>query len=185
MFDEKNLVGKIIKGDTKSFQVLVEKYERLVFHVVYRLTSDRENSEDICQEVFLKVHKGLNTFTFQSKLSTWIARIAYHTSINYLKKHVKDYITHYPNNIEDFAGTSASPDFILEKKDFSKHLNDLIAQLPYQYRTVITLYHLDEFSYQEIEQITGMPAGTVKTNLFRARKLLKERIELHLKKESL
>jgi RNA polymerase sigma-70 factor (ECF subfamily) len=183
MFDENEVIHKILNGDLKAFDMLVKQYERLVFHVVYRLTNDKEDAEDICQDVFIKIYKNLNTFAFQSKLSTWIARIAYLSSINHLKKYKKTTTTEYPEDIESYQSSAKNPENVLVQKDVAAYVNDLISQMPTKYKTVITLYHLDEFSYQEIENITGMPEGTVKTNLFRARKLLKEKLEVYLKHE--
>jgi len=140
--------------------------------------------EDICQEVFIKVHKSLGSFQFQSKLSTWIARIAYLTAVNHVRKYKNELITDYPDGFESFHFTNDNPEVLLTQKDTSAYINQLIAQLPVQYRTVLTLYHLNEFSCAEIEEITGMPEGTVKSNLFRARKMLKEKIQTDLKNES-
>ena len=89
MFNEKEVVTRILKGDMRAFEALVKQYERLVYFVVNRLVREPEDVEDICQEVFIKIHKSLFRFGFQSKLSTWIAQIAYYTGINYLKKYKK------------------------------------------------------------------------------------------------
>lgn len=183
MFKEEEIIPKILKGDLKAFDRLVKQYEKLVFHVVYRLASEREDVEDICQEVFIKVYKSLGGFAFQSKLSTWIARIAYLTSINYLKKYRKVTNKNYCINIDNYYFTNENPEQLLNKKDISSYVNMLIKQMPEQYKTVLTLYHLNEFSYQEIEEIMGIPEGTVKSHLFRARKLLKEKLVIYLKNE--
>ena len=79
MFNEKEVVTKILNGDTRAFEALVKQYERLVYFIVNRLVRDSGDVQDICQEVFIKVHKSLFRFSFQSKLSTWIAQIAYFT----------------------------------------------------------------------------------------------------------
>lgn len=183
MFDERKMVLRIQRGDVRAFTLLVSQYERLVFHVVHRLTLDQSDAEDICQDVFLKVYNRLNTFGFESKLSTWIARIAYLTAIDYLRKYRKQTTTELSDTLEHNYFTTETPEQVLTQKEVSAYVNKLIAQLPEQYRTVLTLYHLDEFSYPEIEQITGMPEGTVKNYLFRARKLLKEKLDSYLKHE--
>jgi RNA polymerase sigma factor (sigma-70 family) len=183
MFNEREVVSDILKGNIKAFELLVKQYERLVFYVVNRLVNQKEEMEDICQEVFIKVHKSLHRFAFQSKLSTWIARIAYLTAINHLRKYKKEQLSDYPDNIESYHFTNETPELTLIKKDTSAYINQLIAQMPVQYRTVLTLYHLNEFTCQEIEQITGMPEGTVKSYLSRARKLLKEKMQTDLKNE--
>src|ERR1700761_1627889 len=183
MFNEKEVITKILNGDTRAFEVLVKQYERLVYFVVNRLVREPADVEDICQEVFIKVHKSLFRFGFQSKLSTWIAQIAYFTGINYIKKYKRELLSDYPDDIENYHFTNETPEQLLTKKDAANYVEQLILQLPEKYRTVITLFHLNEFSCEEIGEITGMPEGTIKNYLFRARKLLKEKIEAHLKGE--
>jgi len=183
MFNEKEVISGVLNGDLRSFNLLVKQYEKLVFHVANRLVNEQQDAEDICQEVFIKVYKNLNQFKYQSKLSTWIARIAYLTAISYLKKHQKTYMQAYADDLDNYYFTDDNPQQLLIKKDVSAYVNHLIAKMPEQYRILLTLYHLDEFSYQEIESITGMPEGTVKSYLFRARKLLKEKLEIYLKND--
>jgi RNA polymerase sigma factor (sigma-70 family) len=183
MFNERQVVSSILRGDMRAFDLLVEQYERLVFHVVNRLINEREDKEDVCQEVFIKVHKSLPGFQFQSKLSTWIARIAYFTAINHLKRNKTEQMASISADVENYHFTNNNPEQLLTKKEIGVYIDKLIAQLPEKYRIVITLYHLNEFSCLEIEEITGMPEGTVKNYLFRARKLLKEKIQVYLKSE--
>ncbi len=183
MFNEKEVVTRILKGDMRAFELLVKQYERLVFHVTSRLVKDEDDIADICQEVFIKVHKGLFRFNFQSKLSTWVAQITYFTAINYLKKYKNKQVDSYPDDIENYHFTNDNPEQLLTKKEVANYVEQLILQLPETYRTVITLYHLNEFSLEEIGEITGMPEGTIKSYLFRARKLLKEKVEVYLKKD--
>jgi RNA polymerase sigma-70 factor (ECF subfamily) len=183
MFNEKEVVPEILKGDLKAFELLIKQYEKLVFAVINRLISNQEDIEDVCQEVFIKVHKSLGGFRFQSRLSTWIGRIAYLTAINYLKKYKKIDITRSAEDLTNYHFTHENPEQIAIKKDVSAYVNQLIDQMPEQYKTVLTLYHLNDFSYQEIEEVTGMPEGTVKSYLFRARKLLKEKVIDYLKNE--
>jgi len=183
MFNEKEVVTGILNGDMRAFELLVRQYEKLVFYVIHRLVKDQHAAEDICQEVFIKVHKSLVRFSFQSKLSTWIARIAYLTAINYLRKYNREKTSEYPDDLENYHFTTETPEQLLTKKDTANYVEQLIMQLPEKYRTVLTLYHLNEFSGPEIEEITAMPEGTVKSYLFRARKLLKEKLEVYLKDE--
>ena len=183
MFNEREVVTKILEGDTRAFELLVKQYERLVFYVINRLIREQDDVQDICQEVFIKVHKGLFRFNFQSKLSTWIAQVTYFTAVSYLKKYKNDRVTAYPDDIENYHFTNDNPEQLLTKKEVSNYVEALILQLPESYRTVITLYHLNEFSCGEIGEITGMPEGTIKNYLFRARKLLKQKIEVYLKND--
>ncbi len=183
MFNEKEVVTRILNGDMRAFELLVKQYEKLVFYVIHRLVKEQHAAEDICQEVFIKVHKSLVRFNFQSKLSTWIARIAYLSAINCSRKYYREKVSDYPEDLENCHFTTDTPEQLLTKKDTAAYIEKLVLQLPEKYRTVLTLYHLNEFSGPEIEEITGMPEGTVKNYLFRARKLLKEKLEVYLKHE--
>jgi len=136
--------------------------------------------------VFLKVYEKLGEFTFQSKLSTWIATIAYRHGINHLRKR-KIEIRELPED-ETYREQFISDENVEE--NFSEQQLDnlvmgLIDQLPPQYKMILTLYHVQEMSYTEIVEITGLPEGTVKNYLFRARQLLKEKVKKYLGKEEL
>lgn len=183
MLEEKKIVSQILQGDMQAFEQIVKRNEKLVFSIIYRLVDKKQDAEDICQEVFIKVYRGLGSFSFESKLSTWIAKIAYLTSINHLRKSGNATGFHSVDHLADFEFSGDTPDIILEKKNINSYLLHLIDQLPPAYKTVITLYHIHQLSYDEIKDVTGMPDGTVKVYLLRARKLLKQKVEAFLKTE--
>nr|WP_307735085.1 sigma-70 family RNA polymerase sigma factor [Chitinophaga nivalis] len=180
MFNENLVIPKILQGDMQAFGQLVEEYKQLVFYVTDKLISDKAAVEDISQEVFIKVFKKLASFDYRSRLSTWIASIAYRTALNYLRDHRKGVVTDLGPPAENFYFTEETPEMLLTKKDAAAYLNRLVAQLPLTYRTVLTLFHLNEFSYQEIAAVMDIPEGTVKNYLFRARKLLAAKLKLYL-----
>jgi RNA polymerase sigma-70 factor (ECF subfamily) len=187
MNEDALLVSSILKGDMQAFKALVQQHQRLVLHMVGRLIHDRQDAEDVCQEVFLKVYQKISGFSFQSKLSTWIATIAYRTAVNYLKQRNRM----MTQEIEDtglatkLTAEDNTPEYLFERKDLHTFIHQQIEKLPPQYRVVLTLYHLEGMNYAEIEEITGMPEGTVKNYLFRARKLLKDQLLTQLPKEAL
>jgi len=182
--NDAELVAQILNGNMKSFTFLVSRYQKLVVHITGRLIQRREELEDVSQEVFLKVYQNLGKYRNECKLSTWIATIAYNTSVNYLRKFKKNDET----GLDDKAILDKLTDFKqddYETIDLHRYIREQIELLPVHYRTVLTLYHLEEFSYQEIEQITGMPEGTVKNYLFRAKALLKEKLQFVVNESSL
>jgi RNA polymerase sigma factor (sigma-70 family) len=186
MMDDKVLVSQVLSGDRQAFRVLIKQHERLVGHMIARLIDQHEDREELCQDVFLKVHEKLGEFTFQSKLSTWIATIAYRHGINHLRKRKID--TRELPDEEKYREQFISAENVEE--NFSDRQLDimvfgLIDQLPPQYKAILTLYHVQEMSYPEIVEITGLPEGTVKNYLFRARQLLKEKVKKYLGKEEL
>lgn len=177
--NDAELVQQIKNGNNNAFRFLVSKYQRLVLHIVGRMVQQSDELEDICQEVFIKVFRTLNKFRGDSKLSTWIATIAYNTAITHIRKQKRRGELSY-NEQPLLIGLEEDPALnqrIVEEEEVKQYLLKLIEALPVKYRTVITLFHLEEFSYKEIEEITGMPEGTIKSYLSRARKLLKGKIE--------
>ncbi len=177
--NDAELVKQVLNGNNNAFRFLVSKHQRLVFHVVQRVVQRQDEVEDICQEVFITVFGKLKNFRGESRLSTWIATIAYNTSISHIRKLARRGEQSYdeiPAIIELEEDDSLNQK-IIEREEVKKYLLDLIESLPVNYRTVLTLFHLEEFSYKEIEQITGMPEGTIKSYLSRARKMLKEKLE--------
>lgn len=174
--EDAELINQVLKGNMNAFTFLVNKYQKLVVHITGRLIQRQDELEDVCQEVFLKVYQNLGKYRNESKLSTWIATIAYNTSINYLRKYKKMMEVNADDSDALRNMTEYNPNDY-ERADFHQFIHEQIELLPVQYRTVLTLYHLEEFSYQEIEQITGMPEGTIKSYLFRAKALLKEKLK--------
>lgn len=181
MVDDRALVSRVVSGDMQAFHALIKKHERLVGHMVGRLVSQSEDREEICQDVFLKVYEKIGDFNFQSQLSTWIATIAYRHAINHLRKK-KMLFSDLPEHDEHTFVSDIKADDLAEE-DLEQHVIAMIEQLPAQYKIVITLYHLEQKNYTEIGEITGMPEGTVKNYLFRARQLLKEKVKKYLGKE--
>lgn len=172
------LVQQILNGNSNAFRYLVSKNRQLVVHIVGRMVRKQEDVEDLCQEVFIKVYRNIRKFRGDSRLSTWIASIAYNAGISFLRKQNRQNEV----SLNDLTAAEADQDsgFTaagIENKEVKEYMLKLIEKLPVQYRTVLTLFHLEEFSYKEIEQITAMPEGTIKSYLSRARKLLKDKME--------
>jgi RNA polymerase sigma-70 factor (ECF subfamily) len=186
MTEDRVLVLKVLKGDRQAFARLIRQHERLVAHMIGRLVKKEEEREELCQDVFLKVYEKLGEFSFQSRLSTWIATIAYHHAINHLRK-TKMLFSAIPEE-ENFTGQfieEENPGTVMEEKDLDSFIMKLVEELPPQYKIVLTLYHVEGMHYQEISEVTQMPEGTVKNYLFRGRNLLKEKVKKYLGKEEL
>jgi RNA polymerase sigma-70 factor (ECF subfamily) len=182
---EFELVHRIVAGEINQFEKLIKSYERLVTHIVFRMVSDNVDREELCQEIFIKVYQNLGSFNFNAKLSTWIAKIAHNHCINFLRKHklnLLDDMSTDKNGEEEFQFTeslhtkSPMPDADSERKERFRNIRTEIENLPDKYKIILTLYHLDEMSYKDIAGVVDMPEGTVKSYLFRARKMLKENL---------
>lgn len=186
--DENRLVQLILDGQVDEFQQIISLYQKLVWHLVAKIVKSESDREDVCQDVFIKVFRNLKTFKFESKLSTWIGRIAYNTAINYIQKkkpELYEDISPEGVTLDSLESTIESPSSFAGTQNVNEILKEEIMNLPIQYKTIVTLYHLDEMNYAEISEITELPIGTVKSHLFRARKLLKDRLELKYTMEDL
>jgi len=186
MIDERALVSRVLSGDVQAFRLLIKQHERLVAHMIGRLVKTESDLEELCQDVFLKVHEKLGEFSFQSKLSTWVATIAYRHAINFMRKRKM----HFSDIPEEDTFTqrfieSETPEGMLEDVDMNNFVLKMVDELPVQYRTILTLYHINNMTYPEICEVMKMPEGTVKNYLFRARNLLKEKVKKQLGKEEL
>jgi len=179
MTDERSEIQQVLAGDRRALKKFVEKYQKLVSHIVFRMIPNDHDRQDICQNVFLKVHQNLASFRHESKLSTWIGRVAYNQCLNFLEKKklpLFEDIAGEDSNVDMVMGDVRTPEETAEASDVSGRLRREIETLPPRYRTILTLYHLDELTYNEIADITKMPVGTVKNYLFRARRQLKDRL---------
>ena len=186
--DERALIQSILAGQVNDFQVIIENHQKLVWHLVSRIVPQEFDREDICQEVFVKVFRKLRSFKFESKLSTWIGRIAYNSALNHIQKkkpELYEDISPEGVTIDSLESSVTAPDMTVERNNMAEILREEISKIPIQYRTIITLYHLEEMTYNEISEIMNLPEGTVKSHLFRARKLLKENLQSKYTKEDL
>lgn len=181
------LIKQIQAGNTNAFRLIVDQYQRLVGHIVCRMVSDTAYREDLCQDIFLKVYQNLNRFRFESKVSTWIAQIASNTCINHLKKKkisLFDDRSGENEILENLSGDNKLPDAFAEQRDRTSRIETELNQMNIRYRTILTLFHLEEMSYTEISQIMDLPISTVKSDLFRARKYLRNKLmKKYLKEE--
>ncbi|MBS1915260.1 MAG: sigma-70 family RNA polymerase sigma factor [Bacteroidetes bacterium] len=190
---DQQLVNKVLHGDTASFSIIIKNTEALTAQIVFKMINNSEDRRDIAQDIYLKAYAKLSGFRFQSKLSTWIAQIAYNTCLNYLQKKKLVFPDNkYPDkNDEEFLeviSTNPLHDEVeneISKKELTGILRTEIENLPPIQKTLITLYHNEELSYEEIARVTELPEGTVKSYLFRARKALKENLLKQYKKEEL
>lgn len=189
------LVDRVLSGDTKAFGIIIQNTEGLVAQITFKMVSNAEDRKDLAQDIYLKAFRNLSSFKFKSKLSTWIGRISYNSCLNYLEKKKLVLLDYTENETQQDAletintKTITSPnnatDSWIFKKQVSEILKTEIEKLSPIYKTLITLYHNEEFSYEEIVDITGLPEGTVKNYLFRARQALKNNLLLYYKKEEL
>ncbi len=183
-FSDKAIVTKILNGNIQDFAIVVKNTEKLVAQIVRKMINNEDDQKDLVQDIYLKAYQNLSSFQFKSKLSTWIANIAYNTTVNYLQKK-KVALIEFETTLERKLILTENPELETIKTEAVEILNVEIDKLPPLYKTLITLYHLEELPNKEIAEITNLPEGTIKSYLFRARKILKDSINNHYKNEKL
>jgi RNA polymerase sigma-70 factor (ECF subfamily) len=181
-WSDKDLVEKVLNKNTQAFSIIIKNTERLVAGIIFKMIDNTEDRKDLAQDIYVKVYKKLPGFRFQSKLSTWIAQICYNTCLDHLRKKKLVLTGDWPSE-DGPTGEITLTD--TDHPQLKGILQAAIEKLPPVYRTLITLYHTEEMSYDELHQVTGLPQGTIKSYLFRARKTLRNSL-LHIyKKEDL
>lgn len=181
---DRELVTRALKGDHAAFSAVMKNTGGLVSQIVCKMVPSPADRKDIAQDAYMKVFRNLRGFRFESKLSTWIGQITYHTCLKYLRK--KKLVVGYdlPPEMETLV-SGDEPEALMSKKQLNEFLHQAMERLPPVYRTLVTLFHREELSIREIGEITGLPEGTVKSYLFRARRALKEDLISVYKNEAL
>ena len=185
---ERLLVARLVRRDEEAFNEVVHQYGDRVFNLVLRMVGSRAEAEDIAQEVFVTVFKSIDSFRSEAKLSTWLLRIA----ANHAKNRIKYLARRREQSNEQRGSDSADladegkapaqshihgPDVLLEAAETENIMQQAIATLEEDQRLLVVLRDVEELSYEEIVEITGLPEGTVKSRLHRARMTLKQLLE--------
>lgn len=181
MLTDAELVARALKGHQEAFRQIVVRFERPVYSLVARMLQDPAAAEDLAQEVFIKAFRRLDTYDPERKLSSWLFKIAHNTTIDYLRRRTPETV---PLEVEKEDGgtgglaavladsSAENPAVAAERRDMARALELAIARLRPEYRESVVMFYVEGASYQEICEVTGLPLGTVKTNLHRARKEL-------------
>ena len=181
--DEAALVAEAIEGSELAFRTLVERYQRPVFSLVLRMVRDRGIAEDVTQEVFVKAWMALARYDPRRRFASWLFKIASNAAIDQLRRKKLPTTpieagdpdqSSILDRIEDER--SESPDTLVKRRELSSALEAAVAALRPEYRLVVLLRFREELPYRDIAEATGMPLGTVKTNLRRARREIEERL---------
>lgn len=182
--DDATLVGEALAGSEDAYRDLLVRYQRPVFGLIVRLVRDRGLAEDLAQEAFLKAFRALSSFQRERKFSSWLFKIAHNTAIDHLRRRELDTVPletpekEGPDLLDSLAGPELqSPETGLRRSDLAAALEASVQRLRPEYRTVMELRFREGLSYEEIAEITGLPMGTVKTHIHRARKAMAEHLE--------
>ena len=176
--DENILIEKTLKGDVNSFESIVKDYHMMVYTLAYRVLKNREEAEELAQDVFLKVYQSLAKFNRKSKLSTWIYRITYNASINkYKSQKRKIDAIELDNSIEFNISNSSDTLHDISFKEKRKVINNSILKLPEMEKIIVTLYYFEELPIKEVAEIVGITPQNVKIKLHRSRKKLYDELK--------
>jgi RNA polymerase sigma-70 factor (ECF subfamily) len=191
--DEADLIRRLQQRDEKAFVLCVRTYQDKVYGLIYRMLGNHAEAQDVAQEVFVTVFKSIDSFRGESKLSTWLYRISANhckNRIKYLRRRAHKTTTELDaqaeRTLQNTTGSTlgegqAGPAEVLEGAQLEQIVQRAIGKLEEEHRLLLLLRDVEEMSYEEIMQVTGLPEGTVKSRLHRARQALKEEIARHTK----
>ena len=186
MDDDRALVEAVLANRAGAFEQLVRDYQGLCWHVIQRMVRHPEDTRELCQEAFLRVHRYLHQYRFDSPLKSWVGQVAYSVAKRHLeRKRIALADMHVGGGMDEDDGPSLLDNIgdgvdlqdAHAQADDERELHAAIERLPPLQRTILTLYHLEELPIGEIATITGLAEGTIKSHLFRSRKTLREFLE--------
>ena len=173
-------IQNAINGDEQAYQAILERYQRGIYNLIYQMVKNREETEDLVQETFIKAFRALESYNDQYAFTTWLYKIAYNNCIDSIRKRKlktspldKPIRTKEGEVQQQIRDDSTSPEHHYLYTEKKKILDECIQKLPESYRDVIVLRHQEDRSYEEIAEIIDVPLGTVKARIFRAREMLK------------
>lgn len=181
--DEVALIADALEGNQRAYTALTNKHKPAVYQIVFKIVRNKETANDLVQETFMKAFASLASYRSEYRFSTWLYRIAANASIDFLrKKRIKALSLDRPIDTKDgsveleVADNTYNPERELVRKEQRYSIEDAITSLPDKYRQVIIYRHKDDKTYEEIADLLGIPVGTVKARIFRARELLKKKL---------
>jgi RNA polymerase sigma-70 factor (ECF subfamily) len=173
------LIRRVKSGNTQAFDVLMQRYARRIYQVIYGMVHNHADTQDLSQEAFVHAYEGIKSFKEQYRFYTWLYRIAVNLCINHCKR--KKLAQFVPlDNVESYADTN--PTTNVESRELRRAVERRLAQLPEEQKTVFVLRTFEDMSYKEISDVLGISIGTVMSRLNRARGKMKELLSDYLTK---
>lgn len=178
--DEYSLITRAQGGDSAAFEALVNQHARYVYNLALRLLHDPQEAENLSQEAFLRAWRGLSRFRVEARFTTWLYQIVTHLCYNRLPRLRVELATLDPDEIMiEIPDERQALEEIVLGDELRQILHNAMDELPEGFRLLLTLRHLQALSYAEIAEVTGLPLGTVKTGIHRARQQLRQRLEAY------
>ena len=181
---DEDLINKVIKGENNAYAILVDRYKHMVYTLALKIVKNREDAEEVAQDSFIKAYNALNDFKGESKFSTWLYKIVYYRSLDYLKKNKRQVETTAIDISEEY-NIATMDDALegMELKERAQIIKHAIQELPADDTVLITLYYFEMLSMNEISKVMELPPNTIKVRLFRGRKRLAKILERILEQE--
>ncbi|MDW8368355.1 MAG: sigma-70 family RNA polymerase sigma factor [Abditibacteriales bacterium] len=182
---DEQLVQRCRAGDRTAFNELVSRHYRGIYRLTLRQVGNLTDAEDLTQETFVKAYAALAQFNMAQKFTTWLYAIAVHLCIDHARKRRVPTVSWEEENdegstislLDRLPDDAPQPDEVVERADLSMRVRQAMLSLPPKYRAVVLLRHIEGLRIEEIAKTLDMPLGTVKTNLFRARKILEKKLK--------
>ncbi|NVM01446.1 MAG: sigma-70 family RNA polymerase sigma factor, partial [Candidatus Helarchaeota archaeon] len=182
--NELEIIEEIKQDKSEYFKELVDKYKNMVFRICFGFVKNKEDAEDIAQDVFFTIYKNIKNFKFESKISTWIYRIAVNRSLNHIRKRklprIFSKINLKEGNVDEYAEIPASEDSSADFKVITDEKKRIIYKvlngLPSNQRIAFTLYNIKGLTYEEIAEIMGCSISAVESRMHRAKMNLQKRL---------
>ncbi|MFK7748041.1 MAG: RNA polymerase sigma factor [Kordia sp.] len=170
---DQNSIEQIRAGNPNAYAALVTKYQRMVFTLAVRMVGNREDAEEVAQDTFVKAYKALDRFKGTSKFSTWLYRIVYNTSLDYIKKNKRIILSEHIDEVNEAdIGSMQNALTYIEAKEKKQLIENALLKLPEDERVLLTLFYFEELSLKEIAEIVQLSYDNVKIKLHRSRKKL-------------
>jgi RNA polymerase sigma-70 factor (ECF subfamily) len=170
--EDLNLVNDCLNGNGRSYDIIVEKYYKVIFRLANKFVRDYDNAEEITQSVFVKAYENLGSYNPKFKFFSWLYKIAVNESINFEKRRKNS--EQIENDDSFVALEDGNPDQIYDKNTMSEKITDALMELDMLYRLPVVLKHFMDYSYKELSYLLDVPEKTVKSRLFTGRQLLRE-----------
>ncbi|HSV30813.1 MAG TPA: sigma-70 family RNA polymerase sigma factor [Atribacteraceae bacterium] len=187
--NDRDIVNEVLNGNAELFCLLIHRYEKAIFNYIYRMVKQKQEAEDLAQETFVRVFSKLRKYNNTYEFTTWIYRIALNVCRDsFRKKRLVFFSLQNPvgeeeeSELEDFIEQASfqDPDGDVLNQELRLEIERAIERLPLKFREIIVLRHIENLSYEEIAAVTGLPIGTVKTYIYRARKRLQDDLQRYL-----
>lgn len=177
---DRELVDAVLANRPGAFERLVREHQRLCWHLILRMVRNPEDTRELCQDTFLRVHQCLHQYRGECALKSWIGRVAYTIALRHLQRKRLPLAETTDDDgvpLVERVGDGFDLEAACADAEMLRHLHEAIETLPPLQRTLLTLYHLEELPITDIAEITGLPVGTIKSHLFRSRLRLRDALE--------